>query len=44
MLPGIQDGFNRKGLLSSDGEKKKAWFVLRDFYRKKAKEAADARN
>jgi beta-glucuronidase len=38
-LPGIQDGYNRKGLLSSDGEKKKAWFVLRDFYEKKAKEA-----
>jgi len=35
MLPGIQDGFNRKGLLSEKGEKKKAFFVLQDFYKKK---------
>jgi len=34
-LPGIQDGFNRKGLLSEKGEKKKAFFVLREYYRKK---------
>ena len=40
-LPGIQDGFNRKGLLSGDNaEKKKAWFVLHDYYEKKAAEAA----
>lgn len=32
-LPGIQDYFNRKGLLAPDGEKKKAYFVLQDFYR-----------
>ncbi|MGH8045963.1 MAG: beta-glucuronidase, partial [Chthoniobacterales bacterium] len=39
-LPGIQDGFNRKGLLSGDNaEKKKAWFVLHDYYEKKAAEA-----
>ncbi|RZJ65755.1 MAG: beta-glucuronidase [Flavobacterium sp.] len=31
-LPGIQDGFNRKGLLSDKGEKKKAYFVLQAFY------------
>ena len=28
MLPGIQDGFNRKGLISDQGEKKKAFFLL----------------
>lgn len=32
LLPGIQDGFNRKGLISDQGEKKKAYFVLRDYY------------
>ena len=32
-LPGIQDYFNRKGLVSEHGEKKKAFFVLQKFYR-----------
>ncbi len=36
VLPGIQNGFNRKGLISSDGVKKKAFFVLQDYYRKRA--------
>lgn len=31
-LPGIQDGWNRKGLISSDGYKKKAFYVLKKFY------------
>jgi beta-glucuronidase len=31
-LPGIQDGWNRKGLISSNGKKKKAFFVLKKFY------------
>jgi len=31
-LTGIQDYYNRKGLLSDRGEKKEAWFLLRDFY------------
>lgn len=35
MLPGIQDGFNRKGLISDKGMKKKAFFVLQDFYKTK---------
>lgn len=35
VLPGIQDGFNRKGLISDKGKKKKAFFVLQDFYKKK---------
>lgn len=33
VLPGIQDGWNRKGLMSEKGEKKKAFFVLQDYYR-----------
>jgi len=35
-LPNIQDGWNRKGLISDNGEKKKAFFVLQKFYRDKA--------
>ncbi|MEK7725384.1 MAG: glycoside hydrolase family 2 TIM barrel-domain containing protein [Acidobacteriota bacterium] len=35
VLPGIQDGYNRKGLISDKGLKKKAFFVLRDFYKRK---------
>jgi len=31
-LPGIQDGFNRKGLFSDKGQRKKAFYVLRDWY------------
>ena len=31
-LDGIQDGWNRKGLVSETGEKKKAWTVLQEFY------------
>jgi beta-glucuronidase len=31
-LPNIQDGWNRKGLISDDGKKKKAFFVLQKFY------------
>ena len=32
-LPGIQDYFNRKGLVNEHGDKKKAFFVLQKFYR-----------
>jgi beta-glucuronidase len=35
-LPGVQDGFNRKGLISSEGVKKKAFFTLQEYYKKKA--------
>lgn len=35
-LPGIQDFWNRKGLLSETGARKQAWYVLRDWYREKA--------
>lgn len=34
-LPKIQDGFNRKGLVSDEGQKKKAFFVLQDYYEKR---------
>jgi beta-glucuronidase len=37
LLPGIQDGWNRKGLFSDKGEKKKAFFILQDFYNSKQK-------
>ncbi len=32
VLPGIQDGYNRKGLVSEEGEKKLAFETLRVFY------------
>lgn len=35
VLPEIQDGYNRKGLLSEDGKKKKAFFVLQSYYKNK---------
>ena len=34
-LPGIQDGFNRKGLFSDQGKRKLAFYVLRDWYESK---------
>jgi beta-glucuronidase len=37
-LPGIQDFFNRKGLISSRGERKQAFFVLQKFYGELIKE------
>jgi beta-glucuronidase len=39
-LPRIQDFFNRKGLISERGEKKKAFFVLQEFYREVQKNSA----
>jgi beta-glucuronidase len=35
LLPGIQDYYNRKGLVSDKGEKKKAFFVLQKWYQEK---------
>jgi beta-glucuronidase len=32
-LPGVQDGFNRKGLISDQGQKKQAFFVLQNVYK-----------
>lgn len=36
-LPGIQDGWNRKGLISSEGVRKQAFEVLREFYLARAR-------
>jgi beta-glucuronidase len=35
-LPGVQDYFNRKGLLSPDGQKKQACYVLQKAYLEKS--------
>ena len=42
-LPGIQDFFNRKGLVSDTGERKQAFFVLQRYYRTMATRADSAR-
>jgi beta-glucuronidase len=38
LLPDIQDGWNRKGLVSQTGDKKKAFYVLQEYYKTKKKE------
>ncbi|MBT8182879.1 MAG: beta galactosidase jelly roll domain-containing protein [Eudoraea sp.] len=38
-LAKIQDGYNRKGLFDEKGNKKKAFFVLKEYYKNKAKTA-----
>jgi beta-glucuronidase len=35
MHPVYQRGYNRKGLLSEKGDKKKAWYVLNEYYKRK---------
>jgi beta-glucuronidase len=35
VLAGVQDGFNRKGLISEQGQKKQAFFVLQKAYKEK---------
>jgi beta-glucuronidase len=35
LLPGVQDYYNRKGLVSDKGEKKKAFYVLQKWYQGK---------
>ncbi len=35
VLPEIQDGYNRKGLISNDGQKKKAFWVMKNYYNQK---------
>ena len=37
-LPRIQDGWNRKGLISNQGFRKMAFYTLQDYYRRKAEE------
>jgi beta-glucuronidase len=39
-LPGIQDGWNLKGLIGHNGEKKMAFDVLKNYYAEKAKQDA----
>ena len=41
-LPGLQDGYNRKGLISNKGEKKQAFFVLQQTYKQWALHPPDA--
>ncbi len=36
-LPGIQDQYNRKGLISDKGERKQAFYILQKFYNDKSK-------
>ena len=36
--PTNQEGWNRKGLLSDRGQRKKAWHVIHDYYRSKQEE------
>ena len=31
-LPLNQDGWNRKGLISDKGQRKKAWYVMKQYY------------
>lgn len=40
VLPNVQDGWNRKGLIGENGTRKKAFFILQSFYRAKAAEAS----
>ncbi|NNK20711.1 MAG: beta-glucuronidase, partial [Flavobacteriaceae bacterium] len=35
VLPGIQDGWNRKGLISEEGKRKKAFYTLQKYYQSK---------
>lgn len=35
MHPIYQNGYNRKGLLSEKGEKKKAWYIIHEYYKRK---------
>jgi beta-glucuronidase len=35
MLPGVQDGYNLKRLISDQGEKKEAFFILQKAYQDK---------
>ncbi len=39
-LPGIQDFYNRKGVISDRGQKKQAFYVLQKFYLEKQQQAA----
>jgi beta-glucuronidase len=36
MHPVYQNGWNRKGLISDKGEKKKAWYVMKQYFTRKS--------
>jgi beta-glucuronidase len=36
LLPGVQDMRNRKGLLSDQGQRKQAFYILQKFYQEMA--------
>ena len=40
VLPNVQDGWNRKGLIGQNGKKKKAFAVLKAFYDEMEQRAA----
>ena len=40
-LPGIQDDFNRKGLVSDQGGKKSGFYVMQKWYRKLSEEYSE---
>jgi beta-glucuronidase len=40
-LPGLQDGYNRKGLISNLGQKKEAFFVLQNTYKEWAEHGSE---
>lgn len=42
LLPSVQDGWNRKGLISERGDKKQAFYVLQQYYQQKKNAAAHA--
>ena len=35
MHPVYQNGYNRKGLLSEKGDKKKAWYIMKEYYERR---------
>ena len=41
VLPVVQDFYNRKGLVSDRGQKKKAFYVMQEFYKEKAASFGD---
>ena len=42
-LPHVQDFFNRKGLISPEGQKKLAFYVMQQYYREKMEQAKQSR-
>lgn len=40
-LPGLQDGWNRKGLISDKGYKKRAWYIMQAWYKEIEKKNAN---